>query len=185
MTCIIGLVHDSAVYIGGDSAGVGSYDLTVRADPKVFRNGPYLMGFTSSFRMGQLLQYAELPEVDGSDLHRFMATTFINAVREVLKSGGYAKKENDREEGGTFLVGIRGRLFAVEADYQVAEAVDGYLAVGCGNQVALGALFATTGRPNAEERIDIALHAAERLNAGVRGPFIILTLEPAECEVTA
>ena len=35
MTCIVGLVHEGVVYIGGDSAGVGGLSLTVRADEKV------------------------------------------------------------------------------------------------------------------------------------------------------
>ena len=58
MTCIVGLVHEGVVYIGGDSAGVGGMSLTVRADEKVFQNGEFLMGFTTSFRMGQLLRYS-------------------------------------------------------------------------------------------------------------------------------
>ena len=56
MTCIAGLVHDGAVYLAGDSAGCSGWDLTVRADPKVFVSGSYVMGFTTSFRMGQLLR---------------------------------------------------------------------------------------------------------------------------------
>lgn len=51
MTCIVGLEHNGRVYIGADSAGVSGWDLTVRADKKVFRNGSFLFGFTDSFRM--------------------------------------------------------------------------------------------------------------------------------------
>ena len=54
-----------------------------------------------------------------------MASKFIDALRECLKVGGWAKKDNDREEGGTFLVGVHGQLFAVYDDYQVATAADG------------------------------------------------------------
>ena len=56
MTCIAGLVHDETVYLAGDSAGTSGWNLTVRADPKVFANDSYVMGFTTSFRMGQLLR---------------------------------------------------------------------------------------------------------------------------------
>jgi hypothetical protein len=55
MTCIVGLRQGGKVFIGGDSAGISGWDVTVRADPKVFLSGPYAMGFTSSFRLGQLL----------------------------------------------------------------------------------------------------------------------------------
>lgn len=173
MTAIAGLVHDGRVYLGADSAGVGDhYSLHVRADAKVFANGPYVMGFTSSFRMGQLLRWAlKVPEPD-PDLDRFMATTFIDAVRDCLREGGWLSKESERERGGDFLVGIAGRLFAVQGDFQVAETADGYAAVGSGYHLSLGALYATrTSRMQPEHRLRVALEAAERFNAGVRGPF--------------
>lgn len=180
MTCIVGLVDEGKVYIGGDSAGVnGNWDLIVRADPKVFRTGPFLMGFTSSFRMGQLLHYAFVPPPHPPelDLYRYMTVDFINAVRDCLKSGGWAKKEGEKEVGGIFLVGYRGHLFHVESDYQVGEALDGYMAVGSGDEVARGALYATQKLPPMV-RLRLALEAAERWNAGVRGPFVIEVLEP-------
>ncbi len=177
MTAIAGLAHRGSVFIGGDSAGVADMSLTVRGDTKVFRKGRYLFGFTSSFRMGQLIRYSlELPKPKG-DLDRFMATQFIDSLRACLRSGGWARKENEREEGGTFLVGVRGQLFAVYEDYQVGRAADGFAAVGCGDQIALGALYATrsTGL-GPRKRIKLALAAAERFSAGVRGPFACLSL---------
>lgn len=174
MTCIVGLVDSGKVYIGGDSAGVGGYSLSVRADRKVFKNGDFVMGFTSSFRMGQLLHHAFSPPKrhPETDLDKFMVTDFINGVRDCLKSGGYAEKHNEAEQGGTFLVGYCGRLFEVHGDYQVGEATAGFSAVGCGEDIALGAMFANReGKP--EKRIRTALEAAERFSAGVRGPFHI------------
>jgi len=178
VTCIVGIEHPTAtggrVYIGGDSACVASYDLTIRSDAKVFRNGPYVMGFTTSFRMGQILRYKlEAPDPGGTeDLERFMATTFIDAVRTSLTDAGWMKKENSREEGGTFLVGVAGALFAVHSDFQVARTLTGYDAVGCGSDLALGALYATRGR-SPGYRLGAALRAAEHHSTGVAGPFTI------------
>ena len=176
MTAIVGVVHDGQVHIGGDSAGVSEWSLTVRADSKVFTNGPYAMGFCGSFRMGQLLRYTlATPEPD-SDLERFMATTFIDAVRECFKTGGWLKKENEREEGGLFLVGVQGRLFRIDDDFQVGESADGFAAVGSGEEFALGALYATArSRMAPRKRIKLALEAAERFSTGVRGPFAYIT----------
>jgi hypothetical protein len=176
VTAIVGLVHDDRVYIGGDSAGIADYSVTIRADAKVFRNGPYLLGFTSSFRMGQLLRYALQPPAPGTDLDRFMVTTFVDAVRDCLKAGGFATKDSEAESGGTFLVGVAGRLFRVEADYQVGESVDQYDAVGCGADIALGALHATADFPP-KRRISLALEAAAKHSAGVRGPFVCLSVK--------
>ena len=175
MTCIVGLVHEGVVYIGGDSAGVGGMSLTVRADEKVFQNGEFLMGFTTSFRMGQLLRYSLKPPRRHPDdeINQFMVVTFTNAVRECLKAGGYASKKDDVESAGIFLVGYQGHLFEIESDYQVGIPEDGYAAVGSAQDIARGSLFATQGQ-EPRSRVLTALRSAERFNAGVRGPFHIL-----------
>lgn len=174
MTAIAGFCSDGKVWIGGDSAGVSGWDLTVRADSKVFRNGEFLMGFTSSFRMGQLLRYKFTPPSQhDQDICAFMVTSFVDAVRDCLKAGGYARKVQEEESAGTFLVGYRGRLFEIGSDYQVAEALDGYAACGCGAAVAHGALFATNAMEDPQRRMEIVLTAAQRHSAGVRGPFVI------------
>jgi hypothetical protein len=141
LTCIAGLVgKDGCVYIGGDSAGVAGWSITPRSDLKVFRRGEWVFGFTSSFRMGQLIRYAlTLPKVPDRDLDRFMCTTFVDALRQTMKNGGLAKIEHGVETGGTFLVGIRGRLFQVGDDFQVGESRLGFEAVGCGQDEARGA----------------------------------------------
>ena len=176
MTCIVGLVHEGTVFIGGDSAGVAGLSLVVRADEKVFRNGDFLMGFTTSFRMGQLLRYNLYPprRHPDDDIHQYMVVDFVNAVRGCLKAGGYASKEDEVESGGTFLVGYAGHLFTVNSDYQVGIPEDGFAAVGSGQDIALGALFATQGQATPRDRVLTALRSAERFNAGVRGPFHIL-----------
>ncbi len=173
MTCIVGLVdEDKKVYIGGDSAGVGGLSLMIRKDRKVFSNGEFVIGGASSFRMIQLLHHAFTPPViaDDTDLETYMATSFVDAIRECFKSGGYARKDNEQESGGQFLVGVRGRLFCLYSDYQVAEALCGYDAIGSGYDVALGVLYAT---PDVQprKRIEFALRGAEEHNAGVRAPF--------------
>ena len=172
MTCIVGLVHDGRVTLGGDSAGVGGLDLVVRRDRKVFRNGPAVMGFTSSFRMGQLLAYRlTVPKRHPDcELMRFMTLDFVDAVRNCLKEGGYARTVNGEEEGGVFLVGIEGRLFAIYEDFQVGEAVHGFSACGCGEAYALGALHTTAHLPP-DHRVRLALETAAEFSAGVRGPF--------------
>lgn len=178
MTCIVGLVHDGKVYMGGDSAGVGGLDLTIRADKKVFRNGDFLMGFTTSFRMGQLLQYSFRPpqRYPDRDVMAFMVTDFIEAVRNCLRAGGFASKREEAEQGGTFLVGYQGRLFKIDSDYQVGEAAAGYDSCGCGESFAIGAFYASQGVAP-DERILLALRAAEANSAGVAAPFTTHVLE--------
>lgn len=179
MTCIAGLVHERSIYMGGDSAGIDGYDLVVRADEKVFTVGQYIMGFCGSFRVGQLLRYSLAPPNPRTkDLPRFMATTFVDSVRKCLTDGGAAFKEHGIEQGGTFLVGVRGRLFCIESDYQVGESEQPYVAIGCGAQVANGALYAQPKTMAPKARVIQALEAAQRFSGGVRSPFRVVSLTP-------
>lgn len=174
VTCIIGLVDKGNVYVAGDSAGTNSqFTLEHRTDEKVFANGPMVMGFTTSFRMGQLLRHSlKVPDHDPKmDVSKYMVTTFVDAVRACLKAGGFQNTKEEVQKGGTFMVGYQGRLFCVYDCYQVAEVSEGYAAIGCGFNLALGSLFSTTGKPR--DRIRKALRAAERFSAGVCGPFVI------------
>lgn len=177
MTCIVGLVSAGKVYIGADSAGVCGLALSVRADRKVFTNGEFVFGFTTSFRMGQLLQHVFVPPKlhPDDDLSRFMVTQLVDGVRGCLKAGGFATTRDGGEVGGEFLVGVRGRLFRICSDYQVGEPGKPYDAVGCGESYALGALFAN-GHLEPEQRVSEALTCAEAFSAGVRGPFHIESL---------
>lgn len=185
MTCIVGIAQGGNVWIGGDSAGVAGMSLSQRMDVKVFRNGDFVMGFTSSFRMGQLLAHKLKPprRHPKDDVYAFMVTDFIDAVRDCLKAGGYAEAHNNAERGGTFLVGHEGRLFKIESDYQVGESMNGYDACGCGEDIALGALYSTVGK-QPKDRVFSALAAADQFSAGVCAPYNIVCLrdEIPDCD---
>jgi ATP-dependent protease HslVU (ClpYQ) peptidase subunit len=172
MTCIVGIETVDGVLIGGDSAGVSGWTVHTRADQKVFRNGPAIFGFTSSFRMGQILRYhLTVPEPVEKDLDRYMATSFITAVRSALKDEGFAEVKNNQEQGGTFLVGIRKTLYFVDGDYQIGRSTDHYAACGVGADIALGSLYSTKGIKIPRERLRRALTAAEHFSIGVTRPF--------------
>lgn len=182
MTCIVGIAENDRVYIGADSAGVAGYQIRLRADRKIFRRDDFMFGFAGSFRMGQLLQYnLDLPSrAEGSDVDEFMHTQFVDAVRLTFFQGGFTQSAYGQEvANGMFLVGYQGQLFCVEPDYQIAETIDSFMAIGVGEEVALGSLY-STAEEEPEQRIKMALEAAERYTAGVRQPFFILTSEGEE-----
>ena len=155
-----------------------------RADEKVFVtvDKDFAMGFCGSFRIGQLLRYALVTPDQGEkkDDMTYMVVDFIDAVRAMQKDKGSMKKENELEEhDAAFIVGYKGKLYVVETDYQVGRPIENYAAVGCGAQIALGALFATKhAQMKPEDRIGLALAAAVEYSAGVRPPFHIVKLEP-------
>lgn len=177
MTCIVGMVDKKSkkVVMGADSAGTdGALNQSIRKDTKIFYNGEFLIGCTSSFRMTQLLRFSFRPPLRGDkDIYEYMCTDFVNAVRECFKSGGFLQKFTDGDEkGGVFLVAHKDRLFSILTDFQVQENLNGLDACGCGESYALGSLWASTG--TAKERIEKALQSAELFSAGVAGPFNIL-----------
>lgn len=181
MTCIVGISDEHGVTIGGDSAGVAGLSIVTRSDPKVFTVGDLLIGYTSSFRMGQLLRFnLDVPERSENerDDYRWLVRALVPAIRSTLRDGGFARTNNGEEHGGIFLVGYRGTLYEIESDYQVGIPADGYAAVGCGQDLALGSLHGTADR-SASDRIDMALRAAEYHSAGVRAPFVVKT-QPRE-----
>lgn len=175
MTCIVGIIKDDKVIIGADSAGVGGFDITIRKDKKVFKNNGFAIGCTSSFRMIQLLQFSfKPPKIGEKELFEYMCTDFINEVRRCFTDGGYIQKYSDGDEkGGSFLVGINGRLFTVQDDFQISESVLNFNAIGCGYAYALGSIFSTQNTGLTEKkRLKIALKAASKFSAGVEPPFI-------------
>jgi ATP-dependent protease HslVU (ClpYQ) peptidase subunit len=184
MTCVVALRQEGRVYMGCDSAGVGGwYSRSNRTDPKIYRVGTMLIGFTSSFRMGQLLGHALTPPHHHPDVpvEKYMVTSFVDTVRTCLKAGGWAEKEKEQEKGGIFIVAYKGRIFEIQSDYQVAECEEPYSAVGCGQDLALGSLYTSersvVGAGDladiARARVKMALQAAAAFSAGVHAPFRI------------
>jgi len=177
MTCVVGMVQRGTVYIGVDSAAVQGWTRRRSGVAKVFRRGPFLMGYTTSFRMGQLLEHhLEAPAQDPAQADMaFMVTQFIERVRALLKEKGFTKIESNTEKGGQFLVGYRGHLYTIESDFQVAQQADGYDAVGSGAEFALGAMMALAALPPTR-RIRKALEIAAHFNMGVCAPFSIKSM---------
>ncbi len=182
MTCIVGLVENGTVYIGGDSAGIAGLSISIRADEKVFQNGPFIMGFTSSFRMGQLLRYKFDPpqQTVSQDDMTYMVTDFIDGVRRCFSANGFGDK--DATIGGTFLVGYKGQLYTIQSDFQVALSKDPFDAVGCGSDLALGSLYTTSKSTGMkpEDKVVMALEAASAFSAGVAPPYVIMAQDSPE-----
>ncbi|MEM1031860.1 MAG: hypothetical protein AAGN82_16035 [Myxococcota bacterium] len=177
MTCVVGLVAGGRVYVGVDSAAVAGWTRRVTEVKKVFRRGPFLIGYTTSFRMGQLLEHQlEVPKqpAGASDIS-FMVTTFVDAVRTLFKEKGFAKVESNSESGGQFIVGYRGGLYTIESDFQVQLQADRFDAIGSGSAHALGAMDVLRDLAPTP-RIKRALAAAAHFNMGVCPPFFVRSM---------
>jgi hypothetical protein len=184
MTCIVGLLDKGIIYIGGDNAATNPNDMVQRnrGDDKVFKRsgvglrGDMIFGFTSSYRMGQLLKYKlEIPKhKDSISVDKYINVDFIDAVRETFINEGFATKVDNADFGGEFIFGYMGHLFEIDADFQVICNKDGFTSVGCGYQFALATMYNNSYLKDPIKRINNALVTAEYFSSGVRGPFTTL-----------
>src|SRR4051812_20592754 len=106
MTCIVAFKTKKGVIMGADScAGRGSQAVAVKT-AKVSDVGEYLIGYTSSFRMGQILHHAMGAKKHNEkyDLTWHLVNVLVPEIREAFRSGGYLQNENGQEKGGEFLL---------------------------------------------------------------------------------
>ena len=190
MTCIIGFTdkEHGVSWIGGDSLGSNGYTKSSELSAKVFRNELFknvLIGGTTTFLHLDLLRYSEdlFDEVDfykKSEIdHKFMVTKFIPKVVKLFKQGIISSPETER--GGNFIVATPGRVFEIQSDYSVLEPELGICSVGCGEEVAMGSLLTTMQMDmKPEDKIVMALKAAEQCCCGVQRPFRILCTDGSD-----
>jgi ATP-dependent protease HslVU (ClpYQ) peptidase subunit len=186
MTCVVALQRDGVVYIGADSQGTSQHIKQTRSDPKVFKNGPFLIGVSGSFRYGQILRFKFIPPphhpADKDDFE-YMATDFVDTMLESLENGGFlttkegVKNTHGENAYGYALIGYKGKLYYFGSDFQIGMVADGYDAIGSGFQIALGAMWILAqnrSKYTPEEAIELALQAAAELNTTVGPPYIVL-----------
>jgi len=181
MTCIVGLIdnNEKKIYMGADSGASNSQLITTVADKKIFKrinkkNQEFLFGYSSSFRMGQLLQYIiDLPEYDeNDDIMDYMVSNFVEEIRRIFKERGYSKIDNNEEVGGNFLIGFHGNLFEMEEDFHISRLIYNYSSIGSGYLYAYGSLYTTENFSiTSFDRVKLALEAAGNFNPFVKPPY--------------
>ena len=202
MTCICAITDGTTVHMGGDAAASNTFSVETRVQPKVFgkdytlvsdgvvTTGTMLVGYTESFRMGQILEHSlsvpkmDLDSITGDALdHKimnYMVNTFVPSVIQCFKTNSWERNDEDGPVvGGDFLVGFQGRLFYVGSDFQVGQSLRNYAAVGSGEDIARGAMYALKehgpARINNQKVLEAALEAAAEMTPYVRPPFTVLT----------
>lgn len=177
MTCIIGLVENGKVYMSCDSLSSDGYDRNVVARTKVFSKDSFLIGCTGSIRMSQLLQYnLTIPEQKEESNMAFMVCTVVEAIREQFKTAGFTKIENNREDGGTFLMGYKNQVYTIQDDFAVLQYERNFHACGAGAERALVIMRALEHLPP-RERILKTLEIVTEFSSLVTPPFHILELD--------
>lgn len=195
MTCIVGLIAKGTVWIGADSlsGNVNDYSIGLVRNPKIVRqsikskkhgNADVLIGYTSSWRMGNLFAQMEFPHPKGKDAFRYLVEDFVPILRQEFSKSGFLEVRDSVERGGTFLIAINNRLFQIQNDFAVLEPLSVYDACGSGGAYALGAFNAICSSHFSSELTPrqiclAALEAASHHSAYVSSPYEFQSLNPS------
>ncbi|MDD5517856.1 MAG: hypothetical protein PHV98_00710 [Candidatus Omnitrophica bacterium] len=167
--------------MGGDSAGADGWNIKNISCNKVFIKDHLIVGYTWSFRMGQIIEFSEdipcFTNEFNNNSYAYLVKSFVPFIREKFKQEGFSTVKDNFETGGDFLIGLNGQLFEIQSDFAVLRSQDGYNSVGCGSFYALGAMAIMKLMENDPIRmIKKSLEVSEHFSNGVRSPFIILEL---------
>lgn len=205
MTCVVGIVaRDGTVVLAADSLGT-DWHVQGRVSSKVYevavsqpRAGCVeraAIGFTTSYRFGQIAAHAWLPRLldDGvrpGMSESWLARVGVEKLRAALREHGWLRRKDEREESGTLMLGLAGQLWTIGDDFSVAErsaaAWPAFWAIGIGREYALGCLHGRepelelssgTGRVVAGEAT-IAVQAAIKYSPGCGGNVDIVYAPP-------
>lgn len=175
MTCVVGIsTPGKGALIGFDSLAGGNGVYKIRRDPKGAKLTPWLaLGYTTSFRFGQILTHYLEYKTAPADPYEWAIRDLVPQMRKLLGEHGWLTKNSEQEQGGDVLLAVRDRILVVHSDFQVAEAAQGWSAIGSGEHHAAGALYATRDKtPRTSART--ALEAAENASTTVRRPWHFL-----------
>ncbi len=173
VTCTVAYREGDVVFVGSDSAASNDNFSLSRNDRKVFRIGQYVIGFSGSFRAGQVLNYCFSPSEMEGDPKSHMIKVFIPEMKDALICGGF---DLSKEIESSFIVAIRNNIFEIEADFQCSTPMNHYAAIGSGSSFAMGAFFACgiNGIKDYKRNITAALRAASKFSGSVKPPFYCL-----------
>ena len=180
MTCIVGLKDKKTgkVYLGGDSATTKGAQRMIRAEPKVYKRGEILFGGAGDSVVNQVLSHiaSDPSVVENQDPLGYILNEFIPSFKSFLRQTNHLQiKDEVATIPNEFLVAFRGELFSIGSHFDVFTSLDNYMAIGSGEEYALGSLYSTESSDlKPEERIFIALRAASKHDSYVGGPLQVI-----------
>ena len=180
MTCIVGLKSKKTgkVYLGGDSATTKGAQRMIRAEPKVYKRGEILFGGAGNSVVSQVLSHiaSDPSVVEKQDPLGYILNEFIPSFKKFLRQADQLReKDGVATVPNEFLVAFRGELFSISSDFDVFTSLDDYMAIGSGEEYALGSLYSTKYSDlKPEERLFMALEAASKHDSYVGGPLQVV-----------
>jgi ATP-dependent protease HslVU (ClpYQ) peptidase subunit len=156
-------------------------------NPKIVKNGPFLLGAAGDMRAINLLAYQFKPPAppvncSGNKLDRFIATKFVPELKSLFDDVQYGEKGS---QDSTILCVVHGAAYEIGSGYDWARDTSGIYAFGSGGSYALGSLHSELeGKKFTVSSVRAAvrrsLEVASRLDPNTGGQFLIF-VQQDEC----
>lgn len=145
MTCIAAFKHPSgAVHLASDRQMTIGWTKADLLTPKIFQKGKFAYGVSGYARIGDILQHVfhEPPRMADQTTLSYLSGSWVNAWRQCLQDCGVKQiTHNEDIQNSSVLMVYEGRIFMISSNFSVSESPK-YMAIGSGNEAALGAFFA-------------------------------------------
>lgn len=169
MSVAIGIECEGGVWLAADSVEIagGTHDVT---GGKLARFGGYAIASVGFVRACQVLRhYLDLPGPVGDEpAEKWMVTSLVPALKVLADEHDPWPEEEDG--GWALLVAVAGELYSVDRTYAVGRSLRGYAAIGSASDFALGAIAATKGMDQPQDRLIAAVKAAAEWSTSALEP---------------
>ena len=193
MSVVVAIKEGKKVYIGVDSQVTKGGTRTTLKNPhnyKVWRvpNAPHcLMAQVGSFRDSNVVRLMDRLVTDYNIYrdhvsYEFVVKKVVPDIVEELQKYGMLKEDKYVEcLDSSFIFAFEDQLFMIGRDKSVIE-IDDYVAMGSGEDQAIGSLLSTEGE-SPKERIVKAIKASAAADIYVDYPIILTDTENGEFEI--
>lgn len=180
MTCIVALEHDGKAYLGSDSF-LGSALIKDQTDrPKFFKKGEgFYVAFAGGLRGAQIIEHGiSFRKMRSNETEEAYLVTEVASKlqQQFTKAGANIKSEDSVDHhDADFIICLNGKVFSLQDDYSVCRSNHGFVAVGAGQDFALGCLAAIYHtKQDPKKKIQRALEIAAAFSPQVCGPFHVI-----------
>ena len=169
MTCILATISKGKVHMIGDMCGSNGFThKNYTKNVKVFKNGDFLVGYTTCYRMGQILEYSwETPtkSLDYSD-DVYLYKHVVNSLKTAFDTNSFGHKKGKSFSGGNFLLGWKGRILEVQDNLSILEH-EYFASVGCGEYFANASMATQMELGVNEDNPELFLSTALKVTSGL------------------
>lgn len=175
MSVVVGLVKDGHVYMAADTRALQEYEMSYCKKLIVSKHrqwGTWGIGASGYVRNLEIAAELDLPTLTRAQKKsatlRDACRAFFDALRDEVENRGVLNGGNSET---SFLLGVKGRLFTVDATFALREE-ESMCAIGSGSDYAEGALWALQmycpDMPP-EQMVRAAVESAAHYNVSVGG----------------